>query len=325
MSDDTAGDRSGELPGNRVGTGNSASTGGARGDSLEVAVAQVRCDLGELAANASRHAERIREARELGVELLLFPELSLTGYGLGANILDVARSRDDPLIVELAGIAPEMTVVLGLVEEGPAAQLYNTALVLRGGGVLHLHRKLNLPNYGLLEEGKLFASGNYVETFTSGAPWRQSVLICADLWNPALVHLAMLHGATMLLAPVNSAIDAVGGGFSNLEGWRLAVRFYAMMYGMPILMANRVGEEAGARFWGGSCIVDPSGEVLVDAGEEETLLHARLDFADVRRARFRLPTVRDSNANLVHRELGRLVEHVGVPSFVRKPHPDVPR
>ena len=292
---------------------------------LNVAVAQIRCDLGDTDANAHRHAARIREARDAGADLLLFPELSLTGYRLGADILDVARSRDDPLIAELAAIAPGMTVALGLVEEGPAAQLYNSSLVLRGGQILHLHRKLNLPNYGNLEEGKLFAAGNYVETFTTGAPWRQSLLICADLWNPSLVHLAMLHGATMLLAPVNSALEAVGAGFSNPDSWRLAVRFYAMMYGMPILMTNRVGDEGDARFWGGSCIVDPYGEVLADAGDTEGIACARVDFEDVRRARFRLPTVRDSNMNLVHRELGRLVEHVGVPTFVRAPHQDVPR
>ena len=296
-----------------------------RDGALEVAVAQVRCDLGDVSSNAARHAARIREARDAGVRLLLFPELSLTGYRLGTGILDVAMSRDDPVVEELASVAPDMTVALGIVEEGPAAQLYNTCLVLHGGRVAHLHRKLNLPNYGNLEEGKLFAAGNYVETFATDGPWRQSVLICADLWNPSLVHLAMLHGATMLLAPVNSALEAVGAGFSNPDSWRLAIRFYAMMYGMPILMANRVGEEAGASFWGGSCIVDPYGEVLADAGEHEGLARARVDFDDVRRARFRLPTVRDSNASLVHRELGRLVEHVGVPSFVRKPHRDVPR
>ena len=91
------------------------------------------------------------------MQLLLFPELSLTGYRLGTGILDVAMSRDDPVVRELAELAPDMTVALGIVEEGPAAQLYNTCIVLHGGRVAHLHRKLNLPNYGNLEEGKLFA------------------------------------------------------------------------------------------------------------------------------------------------------------------------
>ena len=286
---------------------------------LRVGVAQVDCDLGDVGANLERHAVWIARARDEGVDLLLFPELSLTGYRLGSGVLDVARARDDAIVAELARVAPEMTVVLGLVEEGPAAQLYNTALALHGGRLLFLHRKLNLPTYGNLEEGKIFASGNHVETFSTGAPWRHGVLICADLWNPALVHLAMLHGATALLAPVNSAADAVGGDFSNPEGWRLTVTFYAMMYGMPVVMANRVGEEEGARFWGGSCIVGPTGEVLAEAGDDEALLVAEIAFEDVRRARFRLPTVRDSNIDLVHRELDRLVTHVGVPTFVRDP------
>ena len=286
---------------------------------MQVGVAQVDCELGDLRANADRHVARIREARAAGVELLLFPELSLSGYGLGARVLDTALSRDDPLIGELAAVAPEMIVVLGFVEEGPAAQIYNAAVALHGGRPLFLHRKINLPTYGELEEGKLFAGGNYVETFATAPPWRHGVLICADLWNPSLVHLSMLHGATLLLVPVNSALDAVGGDFSNPEGWRRAVEFYAMIYGMPLIMANRVGREGEARFWGGSCIVDPSGRLLAEAGEEETLIRATLDFEHVRRARFCLPTVRDSNIGLVQREMNRLVEHIGVPTFVRDP------
>ncbi len=287
--------------------------------SLRVGVAQIDCDLGDVEANLRRHVRCIGEAAEAGVELLLFPELSLTGYRLGEGVVDVSRSRDDPVIAELAAVAPQMTVVFGMVEEGPAAQLYNAALVVHGGKLVFLHRKLNLPTYGDLEEGKLFAGGNYVETFSTDKPWRHGVLICADLWNPSLVHLAMLHGATLLLAPVNSALGAVGGDFSNPDGWHLAIRFYAMMYGMPIVMANRVGSEDGAHFWGGSCIVDPYGHILAEAQEDEALIVATLDFEAVRRARFRLPTVRDSNISLVHREMGRLIDHLAVPTFVRDP------
>ena len=151
------------------------------GGALRIGVAQLDCELGDLGANLDRHLAWIDRARAEGVDLLLFPELSLTGYRLGSGVLEVARPRDDGLVAELARAAPEMTVVVGLVEEGPAAQLYNTALALHGGRLLFLHRKLNLPTYGNLEEGKLFASGNHVETFSTGAPWRHGVLICADL------------------------------------------------------------------------------------------------------------------------------------------------
>lgn len=283
---------------------------------LCIGIAQIDCALGDLKENVRRHVALIEEAAAAGVDLLVFPELSLSGYGLGEQVIDVARSRDAQLVAELAAVAPEMTVVFGMVEEGTAAQIYNSSLAVHGGKVLFLHRKLNLPTYGRLDEGKRFAAGNCVETFSTGKPWRCGVLICADLWNPSLVHLAMLHGATLLLAPVNSALDAVSGDFSNPEGWRVAMRFYAMMYGMPIVMANRVGTEDGAHFWGGSCIVDPTGQVLAEAGQDETLLQATIDFDAVRRARFRLPTVRDSNISLVHREMGRLVDHLGVPTFV---------
>jgi predicted amidohydrolase len=285
---------------------------------LNVAVAQIDCVLGNVKANARKHLEFIEETRDAGVEMLLCPELSLTGDRLGADIIQVALNREDQVIREIAQAVPEMTVILGFVEEGPGAQFYNSAIALHQGKLAFLHRKLNLPTYGNLEEGKLFANGRYVEIFEINKPWVAGVLICADLWNPALVHLAMVPGATLLLAPVNSAVEAVSSEFSNPKGWELTVHFYAMIYGMPILMANRIGTEGGARFWGGSQIVDPYGSTLVQADtESECLIQATLDYNDVRHARFQLPTVRDSNLNLVHREIERLATEVGIPTFIR--------
>jgi len=281
---------------------------------LNVAVAQVDCVLGNVKTNARKHLEFIQEAQGAGVNLLLFPELSLTGYRLGADIIQVALSRRDPIIQELAQAAPELIVILGFVEEGAGAQFYNSAVALHEGRVIFVHRKLNLPTYGNLEEGKLFANGRYIQTFDAGGPWNAGVLICADLWNPALVHLAMVQGATVLLAPINSAIEAVSTEFSNPKGWELTVQFYAMIYGMPILMANRIGIEGEACFWGGSQIVDPYGNTIVKAEtESECLIQATLDYNDVRYARFQLPTVRDSNLNLVYREIERLANQVGIP------------
>jgi N-carbamoylputrescine amidase len=177
---------------------------------------------------------------------------------------------------------------------------------------MHLHRKLNLPTYGRLEEGKLFAQGQRIDAFEISPPWTAGLLICADLWNPALVHLALQQQATVLLAPVNSAMGAVSDEFSNPAGWDLALRFYAMMYGVPVLMANRAGTEGGARFWGGSCIVGPRGEILAQAaGDSPCLLTADLHYDAVRSARFQLPTLRDANLPLVQREINRLAGLAG--------------
>jgi len=110
-----------------------------------------------------------------------------------------------------------------------------------------------------------------------------------------------------MLAPVSSAREAVGGDFDNPGGWDINLRFYALTYGMPVAMANRVGREGELTFWGGSRVVDPFGRVLACAEDErEQLVHACVDFADVRRARYLLPTVRDANVPLLRRELERI-------------------
>ena len=289
---------------------------------LRVAVAQIDCRLGDLEENAARHLRIVEFARRERVEVLLFPELSLTGYAVGPRTVEISMRRDSRILSELAGASAGMVTLLGFIEEGVAAQFHNSAVALRDGEVLFLHRKLNLATYGNLEEGKHFAAGRYLETFALDSRWRAGVLICADSWNPALTHLAMVHGTTLLMVPIASARDAVDATFSNPQGWDLSMRFYAMIYGVPILMANYATSQpadtiedqpAGLDFWGGSRIVDPFGQTLAEAGEGEDLLVADLDYEAVKRARYRLPTLRDSNLDLIRRELDRLSAQVGVP------------
>lgn len=284
---------------------------------LRVAIAQISPTLGDVESNLEAHLSYIHEAREKRVQLLLFPELSLTGYNLAARSIEVALWKDAPSILTLAQAAGEMHVVVGFVEEGAAAQFYNSCAVVHQNEVVYLHRKLNLATYGNLEEGKYYGTGRCVETILiGGPPWRGSILICADLWNPALVYLAALHGTTILMAPTSSALDSVSSEFSNLRGWDLATRYYAMMYGMPILLGNRVGVEGDMQFWGGSQVIDPFGNPIATAeNESEQLIVADLDYELVRRARHQLPTVRDSNLALVAREIRRTEEYSGIPPF----------
>ena len=289
-----------------------------RNETLRVAVAQFASHLGHVEANAGAHLDLIERARTEGVDCLLFPEMSLTGHSAGGWALDIGMDERHPLIGEIAAAAGPMAVTVGLIEEGPAAQFYNSAFTLRNGTLVHVHRKVNLATYGALEDGKHFAAGRYVETFGLGERWRAASLICNDLWNPALVHLAALHGATLLLAPVSSAREAVGAEFDNPGGWATACRYSAMVYGMPVLFANRTGTEQGLSFWGGSRIVDPFGHVVAEMGEETGIAVADLDYGRVRRARYLLPTVRDSNLDLLVREVDRLRNIVGVPEKVRR-------
>ena len=286
---------------------------------LKVGAAQLRSVVGNMDASVAKHCEMIRQAQETGTDILLFPELSLTGYGEGTASLNLAMRKDDPKILELAHASEGMVTILGFVEEGLAAQFYNSAVAVRDGKIIYVYRKVNLATYGAPEEGKHFASGRYVETFDLGEPWKLSILICSDLWNPALVNLVALHGTTLLLVPISSAIEAVGGEFDNAGGWGTCLNFYSMIYGFPIVMANRTGKEGPLTFWGGSRILDPYGKVITQASrDDDHVIYAELDYEAIRRARYFLPTVRDSNLGLVLRESERLYQIIGVPDTVRE-------
>lgn len=276
-------------------------------NTLGVGAAQIATTLGDVAANLRKHLDVIRDARAADVRVLVFPELSLTGHGAGADTLRLALRRDDSVIADIAAASGSMCTVFGLIEEAPGARFFNTAIAVRDGAIVALHRKINLATYGRLDDGKHFGAGTSVRTFDVAAGWHASVLICADLWNPPLVHIAALQGATVLLAPISSAAEAVGGDFDNPGGWDVNVRFHALTYGLPIVMANRVGREEHLTFWGGSRIVDPFGRTVAQAeGDVETLVRASIAYADVRTARYRLPTIRDANTPLVQRELARV-------------------
>ncbi len=285
---------------------------------MKVGAAQFASECGDVDANTEIHLDWIARGRREKLNLLVMPEMSLAGHSGSDNLLLAAMTCSDPRLIRLAEEAADMTVVVGFIEEGLAAQFYNTAAMLKDGKVVHLHRKVNLANYGKLDEGKHFAAGRFVETYALDKNWRTGLLICSDLWNPALTHLAFLHGATLMITPVSSGIEAVPPEFDNPSGWTLAIRFYSMIYGAPCIMVNRTGQEKGLTFWGGSRIVDPFGAEIAIAGSGEEMITAKLDFAQVRKARYQLPTVRDSNIALVHLETSRLIDKLGVPDFIHE-------
>lgn len=269
--------------------------------SLAVAVAQLSCRDDDLAGNVDRHLALIAQAHQAKVDLLLFPELSLTGYAGGATAVQRGQLPGGDILRRLTVACGGMAVSVGLPEVDAAERLYNTQVLLRDGTILHRHRKINLPTYGRLEEGKSFTAGGVVEPVRLGT-WRVATLICADTWNPALPWLAALSGADLLLVPVASARDAVGGGFDQPAGWDVNLRHTALTYGMPVMMANHSGS---ADFWGGSRILNARGHEVARAGEQPGLSLARLELSDVRGARELLPTMRDADPELIEGELHR--------------------
>ncbi|CAD5108265.1 nitrilase-related carbon-nitrogen hydrolase [Zestomonas carbonaria] len=266
---------------------------------IRVAAAQIPVRLGGIDDNLETHRRLARQALQDGAEVLLFPELSLTGYQLGRQVPTLAMTAGDERLRTFAREFPDLLIVCGFVERASPGEFYNAMVWLRGGEPCFVHRKLNLPTYGGLEEGKLFTAADHLALCDAKPGWPTATLICADLWNPGLVHAAMLRRPSLLLAPINSAEGVVSAAFSNPDGWALNLRFYAMTYGIPLVMANRCDSEQGTVFWGGSRILGPRGETLAQAGGDEQLICSELELEAIAQARFDLPTIRDANTPLV--------------------------
>ncbi|WP_136068068.1 nitrilase-related carbon-nitrogen hydrolase [Modicisalibacter radicis] len=273
-----------------------------------VGAAQINCVLGDLTQNFDTHRHWIAKARETGIDVLVFPELSLTGYSLMAQTPHVAMARDDPRLLELARASGEMLTVVGFVETIARGEYANAAALLKGGEVIAVHRKLNLCTYGGHEEGKHFTPGKRL-TLASQRSLSCGVMICADLWNPGLAHAAMLERPDVLLAPINAAAGLVDGDFDDEGNWLTCLSFYAMMYATPMVMAHRYGPEGDAWFWGGSCIVGVDGRVVARAPDGEGLISADIDPEAIAAARYALPTHRDADTPLVASLLARRLEH----------------
>ncbi|MBI3091789.1 MAG: carbon-nitrogen hydrolase [Candidatus Tectomicrobia bacterium] len=275
---------------------------------LRVGLAQITPALGRLDRNLELCLEALAKARQEQVDLLLFPELSLTGYYLKDLVPTVAQRRDSPLLRRLADESRDLSFVVGLVEESPEHLYYNACCYFEEGALRHVHRKVYLPTYGIFDEHRYLARGDRVRTFDTKFG-RLAMLLCEDLWHPSAAYLAWVGGARMILAPSSSPGRGVGDperlGISST--WEAINRFYAKMFSLFVCFANRVGYEDGINFWGGSEVVGPDGGTVVKAEYlQDDFAVAAIDTAEVRRLRFFNTLLRDEDLALTLRELQRL-------------------
>jgi N-carbamoylputrescine amidase len=278
---------------------------------VRITLAQTDCLLGDTEANLWRAKEVLGQASGDRADLVVFPELSLSGYSVGEIDEDVTFSVDDPRLEGLARDAGHMDLVIGLPECGSGLHTYNAAAYFEAGELRHLHRKLYLPTYGIFEERKHFSPGQSMRAFDTR--WgRQAILICNDAWQPQLAFIAVQDGARVLLLPTNSAQSLFPQHYDSASYWRDITRFYARMFQCFVVFVNRVGQEGRLRFWGGSHVVDPWGQVVAEAPEdEETILTVDIDLGEVRRRRREVPLVREARLALLQQEFRRLAQEGG--------------
>ncbi|MBN2385907.1 MAG: hypothetical protein JXB85_02730 [Anaerolineales bacterium] len=280
---------------------------------IHLALAQIHTRLGDVQANLEKHLDLVKQARKAGADLLLFPELSLTGYVLQDLVPAVAcRPRPgDPLFAPLLEASRDLDLVVGFVEEDVRNRFYIASAYLSQGKVIHVHRKVYLPTYGLFDEGRFFAPGEAVRAFDTRFG-RAGMLICEDFWHASPPYLLWMDGADLLLFSSASP----GRGISAepklaSSAWvEHTNRAYAGLFTTFVAHANRTGFEDGLNYWGGSTIFDPNGDLLVQAPYfEESLTVTPLDLNQLHRTRARLPLLRDERPELVQRELERILAH----------------
>jgi predicted amidohydrolase len=286
---------------------------------LRVGLGQVAPKLGMVDDNLATHRRVIDEAKSGAIDLLIFPELGLTGYLLQDLNSEVAMSADDRRLTELGKAAGDMSVVLGFVEESQDHQLYISAALFEGGELRHIYRKSYLPNYGLFDERRFFAAGGQIRAVDSRLGVRLGISICEDFWHLPTPYLLALDGAQVLIniasSPGRDIAAVVEGGLGSADSWRTLMRSYAQLTTTYVIFVNRVGVDESVTFWGGSQVIDPAGDVTFEAPLlEEGLYTTEIDLDNIRRERVALPLLRDERPDYVLRQLERIVrEHAGIP------------
>ncbi len=279
---------------------------------IHVALAQIAPVLGRVDVNLARHHELIEQARADGADLVVFPELGLTGYQLQDLASEVSMRLDDPRLADLAAATKDLSIVVSFVEESADHRLFIAAALIEDGQICHVHRKLFLPTYGLFDERRFFAAGDVLRTVPSRLGIGVGIAICEDFWHLTVPQVLALDGAQLLINVSSSpgrdlaATNEVGLGTAT--SWRQLMRTYAQLTTSFAVFCNRVGVDESISFWGGSEVITPTGAALFSAPlYDEGLFSVEIDVSDVRRERIALPLLRDERPELQVRELSRIV------------------
>jgi predicted amidohydrolase len=276
-----------------------------------LALAQCAPALGDLKDNLDLHLELTQQAITEGADMVVFPELSLTGYFLKDLVPEVAMTLDDARLAPLFELSKRIDIATGVVLKSDDFRYYNAALYLSGGEVKHVHRKVYLPTYGMFDEQRYFAPGDRIRAFDV-AGVRAGMLVCEDMWHLSSPYLLFVQGVSLLLcissSPgrgvlANADADVAPGSVGSWNDLLQTVAEYTTSY---VAYVNRLGYEDGVNFWGGSCVFGPGGQMVVDAGENAGLVIADIDVREVERQRLATPLLRDEKAEFTLRELERI-------------------
>jgi len=275
---------------------------------MKVRAIQFSPALGDVERNMAAIAVQAEKAAADGCDLVVFPELSTSGYHLKDIVADAALRPGGPHWLRLEKLSRRIDLIVGAPLEEDAGLIANAALHFSRGKWRHTHRKVQLPNYGMFEEGMIFKPGEGFHAFRIG-PCTAGILICREILFPMLAYLYFLQKTDLLIGISNSPQRGIGrDGISSFQLWETMGYVFSQFYQQNYLFVNRTGFEDGIGFGGGSFFARAGRGIVQKARYiDEDVLDAEVRPADVRRARLGSSYLRDDQPGLVLRELRRIL------------------
>jgi N-carbamoylputrescine amidase len=294
---------------------------------IGVAIVQMKPAKGRYAENLRAGGEAFEQLGDGRIDLIVFPEAAFTGYFLEGAVYDLALSaarfaQDLARTWRAARGGAEVDIAAGFYEND-GGTYYNSAIYLhvgrQGEQIVHLHRKLFLPTYGVFDEERFLSRGRKLGVFETRFG-KMSMLICEDAWHAIVATIAAVKGARILLVPSASPGRGIEGDgeLASVTQWRQMLVSAAVEHGIFVIYAGLTGFEGGKGMTGNSCAIDPHGTVLVQApAAEACIVRTELDLREIDLARASLPLLGDLEAVLPDLLLD---EELPLPRGVRDVH-----
>jgi predicted amidohydrolase len=263
---------------------------------VNVALAQISCKVGDKENNLKTIEKTINQAKAKGANLIIFPELALTGYVCKDLVYELAEPvPNGPSIRRITKTAKRQNVhvIFGMIESSAKAAgiLHNTAVLVGPKGFIGKYQKMHLPTHSVFEEKRYFRPGYQTPVLETDIG-RIGLIICYDIFFPEITRVMRLKGA-QLIACISASPSVRRGFFEILTTAR------AMENTVFVTYTNLVGIEDGLQFWGGSRIIAPNGNIMAQAKyDEEDMITAKINYSDMKQVEAFVPTLRDLRPEL---------------------------
>ena len=262
---------------------------------FRIALAQMRCSQGDKRENLKKIETNVALAKKHNAELVIFPELSVTGYVIRDQIYELAEKipGQSTKIIERIAKKAGMHIVFGMPELSGKAQatLYNTATLVGPEGFIGKYRKMYLPTHSVFEEKRYFRAGYQTAVFDTKLG-KIGLIICYDIFFPEVTRLTRLRGAQLIIC-ISASPGVRRTFFETLTAARAIENTAFLAY------VNLAGIEDGLQFWGGSRLIGPNGKVLVQAKyDEEDFVVGEVNYTDIRSVETFVPVLKDLRPEL---------------------------